>query len=82
MSDVNCEEVLAEVELYIDGELDPAKSLLLAEHLGGCGSCLDHADFRRRLKDIVARKCRGDETPEHLVTRVRESLRTNGSDQD
>ncbi len=76
MSEISCEEVLSEIELYIDGEVDEARSVDLAGHLTGCTSCLDRADFRRRLKEIVAVKCRGDHTPEDLLLRIRASIRT------
>jgi mycothiol system anti-sigma-R factor len=70
LSEIDCEEVLGEIELYIDGELDPERSHELASHLIGCGTCLEHAEFQRKLKDIVRSKCR-TATPEHLITRIR-----------
>ena len=74
MSEISCEEVLREVELYIDGELEQARASHLADHLRGCTPCMRHAEFRARLKDIVRRKCRS-EAPEHLVIRVRAIIR-------
>ena len=75
MSEIDCEEVLEQIERYVDGELDSHRSLQLAEHLKVCAFCLDHADFRRRLKEIVRTKCREERTPEYLVTRIRRSIR-------
>ena len=75
MSEISCEEVLHEIEHFVDGELDSARSAHLAEHLGVCGSCLDRADFQRRLKEIVRVKCSGsDATPEHLLAKVRRAI--------
>ncbi len=74
MSEISCEEVLKEIELYVDGELDRPRSLQLAQHLRECTSCLDHADFRRGLKDAVRSKW-GTEMPEHLMERIRQSIR-------
>ena len=78
MSEISCEEVLHEIEHYIDGELDPSRSAHLAEHIGGCGSCLERADFQRRLKEIVRTKCRhGQAAPEHLLGKVRRAIESD-----
>ena len=77
LSEISCEEVLHEIEHFVDGELDPDQSSHLAEHLAACGSCLDHVDFRRKLKEIVRTKC-GRDTPDHLLAAVRERIRSEG----
>ena len=76
MSEVSCEEVLRDIELYVDGELDRVRSLELDEHLQGCGSCLGRADFRRRLKAVVRSKW-GPQAPEGLFERIAESIRSS-----
>jgi mycothiol system anti-sigma-R factor len=75
---MECEEVLAEIEHYLHGELDPDRSLHLAEHLAACSPCFDRAEFQRRFKEIVRTKCRS-EAPEHLVMRVRLAIRSERS---
>jgi len=76
LSEISCEEVLHEIEHFVDGELDQTRSAHLAEHLGVCGSCLERADFQRRLKEIVRVKCSGPPaTPEHLLAKVRRAIR-------
>ena len=75
MSEISCEDVLHEIEHFIDGELDPSRSAHLAQHIAGCGSCLDRADFQRRLKEIVRSKCEYAHTPpEHLLGKVRRAI--------
>lgn len=74
LSKISCDEVLNEIELYVDGELDRRRSLELDEHLRECRSCLGHADFQRRLKDVVRSKW-GPETPEHLMDRISQAIR-------
>lgn len=69
-----CDEVLHELDHYLHGELDQERVAHLEEHLGDCGWCFEHAEFQRKLKEIVRVKCR-TETPEHLVLRVRETIR-------
>ena len=74
LSEIRCDEVLAEIEHYIHGELDSIRAAVLADHLGECDTCLDHSEFQRRLREIVRAKCRLD-TPSHLLFRVREAIR-------
>ncbi len=73
MSEISCEEVLAEVEHFLHGELDAAEAVRLANHLDTCPPCFERAEFQRKLKDIVKFKCRS-EAPTHLVWRVREAI--------
>ena len=75
MSQISCEEVLAEIEHFLHGELDPERSAVLADHLVTCLPCFDRAEFQRKLKEIVRTKCRSD-APEHLVWKVRMAIRT------
>jgi mycothiol system anti-sigma-R factor len=74
LSGISCEEVLKEIEQYLDGELDSDRGSNLATHLGTCSPCLDRAEFQRKLKEIVRSKCRS-ETPEHVIVRIREAVR-------
>jgi mycothiol system anti-sigma-R factor len=75
LSEISCEEVLHQIEHFVDGELDASRSAHLAQHLGGCGSCLERADFQRRLKEIVRLKCGSEHAaPEHLLGRVKRSI--------
>ena len=74
MSEISCEEALAEVEHYLHGELDSAGAAELAEHLADCRSCFDRAEFARRLKAVIRTKCQSA-APEYLVVRIRTALR-------
>lgn len=73
MSETECEKALQEIELFLDGELDPADEESLSAHLGGCPPCGDRAEFQRRLKAIVASKC-CEEVPSTLRGRIDEIL--------
>jgi mycothiol system anti-sigma-R factor len=75
LSEISCDEVLREIELYIDGELDGDRATHLADHLGECSPCMYHAAFQSRLKEIVRRKCRSA-TPDHLAVRIRLMIRS------
>ena len=72
MSGIDCEEVLREVELYLDAELPEDRAAHVASHLRECSPCADRADFQQALREIVARKCgRAPAVPDAVVTRIR-----------
>lgn len=73
MSEISCEEVLAEIEDFLHGELGPEKAALLAVHLDTCPPCFDRAEFQRKLKEIVRHKC-SSQAPDRLVWRVRQAI--------
>jgi mycothiol system anti-sigma-R factor len=75
LSEISCEEVLAEVEDYLHGELDSDRARVLAAHLSTCSPCWERAEFARKLKEIVRTKCRSEAAPEHLVVRIRRTIR-------
>jgi mycothiol system anti-sigma-R factor len=75
----DCEQVLREIELYLDRELDAAECVEIERHLSGCGSCLQRKEFRVGLKALVARKCGPDPTPRELMDRIR-GLLASGPD--
>ena len=68
---VDCNEVLREVELYLDGELPAEQSRVIAEHLVSCWPCQERADFRKALQALVASRCTRDAMPPTLVTRIK-----------
>jgi mycothiol system anti-sigma-R factor len=73
LSRIDCEQALKEIELFLDGELDPAERERLRAHLGDCPPCGDRAEFRRRLKGLVARTC-SQEAPPALRLRIHRIL--------
>jgi len=75
LSEISCEEVLAEIEHLLHGELDPERSARLESHLTSCSPCLARAEFQRKLKEIVRYKCRS-QAPQHLIVRIQEAIRT------
>jgi len=73
LSETTCEDVLEELERYLDGETDPRAAAEVASHLSECRSCLQRAEFQRRLQRIVGLKCR-TQTPAHLWRRIMQEL--------
>ena len=74
MSPTDCERVLKQLELYLDGELVASLRVEIDRHLGGCDPCSGHAVFQRRLKEMLRAKCGCDHVPPQLVERLRSLL--------
>jgi len=73
-----CNEVLAEIQRFVDGEMPADQVGDLVDHLNECPPCLHRADFQAKLKDILRRKCEAssEHPPEAFVLRIRETIRT------
>jgi mycothiol system anti-sigma-R factor len=66
--------VLKQIELYLDGELVGGLRVEIERHLGGCHPCSGHAEFQRKLKDVLRSKCGCRDVPPELLERVRSLL--------
>jgi len=69
-----CREVLAELQAFLDGELEGDLARIVEIHVSDCPPCLDRADFERDLRALVASRCR-DAAPSGLLDRVVARLR-------
>jgi mycothiol system anti-sigma-R factor len=67
----DCRQVLEQIELYLDGELEPGVHVQIAAHLETCDPCLGHSDFQRHLKELLRARCGCDEVPVHVLERIR-----------
>ena len=76
MSPTDCDHVLRQIELYLDGELVGVQRVEIERHLGGCDPCTGHADFQRKLKEMLSAKCGCNDVPPELLQRVRSMLQT------
>ncbi len=68
-----CDEVLVEIERYLDGECTAEAAAVVRAHLEDCSPCVDRADFQRHVRALLAKRCQ-EPAPAHLVARVRERL--------
>lgn len=66
-----CQETLAEIESFLDGELDVTVQQRIQVHLSDCNPCMQRAEFRRHVKVMLRSKCGGDEVPPALLDRIR-----------
>jgi mycothiol system anti-sigma-R factor len=68
---IDCDDVLKDVYLYIDNESDPALANRIRQHLDGCAPCLRQYGLEQDVRSLVARCCGGDQAPAALHERVR-----------
>jgi mycothiol system anti-sigma-R factor len=73
--ETDCAEVLEELWLLLDHECGAERKRLLKQHLDECYPCLERYGIEEQIKALLHRKCGGDQAPDALKERLRESLR-------
>jgi len=68
--DLSCEEALARVYEYLDGELGPELHDRIGAHLEVCRRCYPFFDFERMFLDYVREKGRSAPASEDLRERI------------
>ena len=67
--DHNCDDALAELYGYLDGELNDVVVAKVEEHLQHCSPCLEAFDFEAELRRVVSIKCR-DKMPDEMRAKI------------
>jgi len=70
-----CEEALAELYTFLDGELTEAKKAAISSHLHGCNPCVEVFDFEAELRIVVSTRAI-EQVPESLRLRISETIAT------
>jgi mycothiol system anti-sigma-R factor len=70
----NCRQVLAQIYLYIDGELERPTIAGIEQHMQSCLPCHLRADWERDFKSYVGTSCREAQAPVELLQRIRALL--------
>jgi mycothiol system anti-sigma-R factor len=73
MAEGDCNDSLAELYTFLDGELTDDKRMEIRQHLDDCSPCLERFDFQAELKAVISQKCR-EEVPQELRDRIARSL--------
>jgi len=68
---LDCDQVLADVYLYLDDESDDEARRRIRMHLDECAPCLRRFGLEQDVKSLVARCCGGDLAPGELKDRIR-----------
>lgn len=63
--DVDCNEVIDAVYLYLDGEMEHDTIDRIRQHLDECSPCLREYGIEREVKLLIARSC-CEQAPESL----------------
>jgi len=71
---ISCEEALARVYEYLDGELDADWGERVRAHLEVCRDCYPHFDFERIFLDHIRSLPIPSERSERLAARIRDAL--------
>lgn len=66
----DCNETLRELETFLDHELSDGIRSAIHQHLEGCPHCLEAFDFQAELRTVIATKCRNDEMPPGLLSKI------------
>ena len=69
--DIDCDEVLRDVYLYLDDETNDDLRARVRQHLADCPPCLAHYGLEQDVRSLVARCCGGDRAPASLHERIR-----------
>jgi len=68
---IDCDDVLKDLYLYLDDESDDALRNRIRQHLDGCAPCLKQYGLEQDVRALVTRCCGGDHAPESLHQRIR-----------
>ena len=66
----DCNETIRELETFLDNALSEEGHLAIHAHLEGCTDCLQAFDFHAELRAVIAARCRNDEIPPGLLSRI------------
>ena len=66
----NCEETIAELDRFLDGEMSDDFRAHVHAHLEGCTDCLSAFDFQAELKAAIRRKCSSEPLPPSLLSKI------------
>lgn len=69
-----CQEALAVLYTYLDGELTIERRTLIRTHLDLCSPCGNQYTFEAELRQVVSMRCR-EIVPDELRMRIADALR-------
>lgn len=77
--DANCDEAVASLYEFLDGEITDVTRSTVQRHLDDCSPCFEAYDFEAELRIVIAAKCR-DEVPQELKDKIRAIIDGHGAD--
>jgi mycothiol system anti-sigma-R factor len=80
---IDCQQVLAELYVFLDGELTEERRHRIRRHLDDCNPCLEVFDFEVELRQVIRSHCREPVPPElrnRVVAALRKAMLESGAD--
>ncbi|MDW8333982.1 MAG: hypothetical protein RMM53_07180 [Bacteroidia bacterium] len=74
-SEEECEEIIAKLELLLDGELDPEKQEEVVKMIEECEYCMEQYNIERKLRRIIKNGSRKVDSPGNLVSGIMERIK-------
>ena len=74
---ISCEELIEELNEYLDEECTPEQRRALEAHLSSCGECQVVADTARQTVKIVT-GCGSFELPAKMSSKIMAKIRASG----
>jgi len=71
---ISCEEDLALIYEFLDGELDETEHHRVGAHFEACQRCYPHLHLEQTFREAVQRAARGETAPPELKARLRELI--------
>jgi mycothiol system anti-sigma-R factor len=72
---MDCQKVLADVYLYLDGQMAETDAVSLKAHLDDCSPCLKEFGLEEHVRILVARCCTAEVAPDDLKSKVMARIR-------
>jgi len=72
--EVDCDQILNEVYLYLDLECSDDRRTVIQAHLDECSPCLREYGIEQEVKALVARCCGADKAPSELRDTLRAKI--------
>lgn len=79
MSKKTCDDAIARIYPYLDGEMTVVRKYIIRRHLRQCPPCGDAFSFEQRLQLVVREKTKSEVPPEFLE-RLRRCLQDEAAD--
>ena len=72
--DPDCQQALAELYTYLDGELTVQRRTIIRTHLNRCSPCGDRYVFETELRQVISVRCQ-ERVPDALRARIADAIR-------
>lgn len=74
-----CDDAIARLYLYLDGEINSYRAWQIRRHLRKCSPCDSAFAFEQKLKGVIRERTKEDVPPE-VIDRLRQFLHTEEPD--